>query len=1091
MTGSVDMFPDRPWPWSLQPPDDFVAAFLAPALDLAHRYDRIAGFFASSVLVVAAKGIEHLVRHVPRAAWPIYRILACEQLSPDDVAAIEQGLDLRRSGGALEGRLLAALDHPPDAAARDRLALLAALVAVGACEIRVAVPKGPDGKVREGAIEHAKVAILHDAADNVLVGFGSANESWHGWRYNNEELTVFASWDEPAWSRYGQPRVDRFARMWIGADPASLTYDLPEAVRHKLVRFAPERLPAILLPPEPPSRRPLFSAAEEAVIKQFLRDAPYLPGGERLGMATAGVEPWPHHVGLVEVTTRRSADLPPRYLLCDEVGLGKTAEAAFTIRQLLLDGRARRILILAPSAVLPQWQDELREKFNLWAPIYTGSELVHPERQAAGSGPGRKPSEPADARAAFGGDRCLVLAGSQLMRRADRQNELLAAPPWDVVVVDEAHHARRQGYARPEPPNRLLRLLQDLRDRTGGLLLLTATPMQIDPLEVWDLLRLVHLAGDFERSYAAFRRYYSELARVPLGSADLGYLVGVVRSRPERDSASQEAARRAAPALVSRLRHAETNEAVRRQLAPYVNRNVEAAYQYFLAAAPTRLRMFRATRATLREYRRQGLIRENVPERGVKLVTLPLASGEQQVYDEIDRYLSRHYVNAVANDQRGLGFVLTSYRRRLTSSMFAVRKSLTQRRARLLAGTVRVRDLVGDDDIRDQPEPDSDDDVLDATAAESVDARAQATAEIDDLLRAMDDLGEQDSKYICLIDQIQRLTLEHPRIIVFTQYVDTLDYLRRRLVVDLSPRIACYSGRGGEVYDSEADRWIEVSKDEIKAGLARENGTRILVCTDAAAEGLNLQACGALVNYDMPWNPMRVEQRIGRIDRIGQLYQTVQVRNFFYENTIEDSIYRILDARINLFEQFVGPLQPILVTVQQAIQKVAMTPSDQRAVVQQEQLAEVEAAINALEEEAPSLPVESSFVRGVAPQPVPIVAPVDLVSLEEACLRLPSLLDPGALRDCGDRTFEIRSHGRLLRITFDRAKLAERAEGLRLFSFGDPAFDAFLSDGAPSGSDLSLLGLVRETSASPRAVRWLKSGREIASLTELLGTLDG
>src|SRR5882672_7229641 len=105
-------------------------------------------------------------------------------------------------------------------------------------------------------------------------------------------------------------------------------------------------------------------------------------------------------------------------------------------------------------------------------------------------------------------------------------------------------------------------------------------------------------------------------------------------------------------------------------------------------------------------------------------------------------------------------------------------------------------------------------------------------------------------------------------------------------------RIMCFSGRGGQVLDKDGS-WRVISRDEVKRQF-REGKADVLLCTDAAAEGLNFQFCGALVNYDMPWNPMRVEQRIGRIDRLGQEHKKIRIINLHYEGTIETDVYRAL-----------------------------------------------------------------------------------------------------------------------------------------------------------------------------------------------------
>ena len=123
-------------------------------------------------------------------------------------------------------------------------------------------------------------------------------------------------------------------------------------------------------------------------------------------------------------------------------------------------------------------------------------------------------------------------------------------------------------------------------------------------------------------------------------------------------------------------------------------------------------------------------------------------------------------------------------------------------------------------------------------------------------------------------------------------------------------RLMCFSGRGGEVR-SAGGAWTTIGRDEVKRRF-REGEADLLLCTDAAAEGLNFQFCGALINYDMPWNPMRVEQRIGRIDRLGQAHPAIRIVNLHYAGTVETDVYRALRTRIHLFESVVGPLQPIL-----------------------------------------------------------------------------------------------------------------------------------------------------------------------------------
>ena len=179
---------------------------------------------------------------------------------------------------------------------------------------------------------------------------------------------------------------------------------------------------------------------------------------------------------------------PPKLLIADEVGLGKTIEAGLLLRQAWMAGRAKRILILAPKAVLKQWQLELREKFNLNWPIYDGHRL---EWYAS---PALRGKNVKSVDTDKWHNEPIVLASSQLMRRTERAREILEqASPWDLVILDEAHHARRKspGATNSRGPNALLRLMLGLRGKTQGLVLLTATPLQVHPVEVWDLLNLL------------------------------------------------------------------------------------------------------------------------------------------------------------------------------------------------------------------------------------------------------------------------------------------------------------------------------------------------------------------------------------------------------------------------------------------------------------------------------------------------------------------------------------------------------------------------------------------------------------------------
>jgi hypothetical protein len=174
-------------------------------------------------------------------------------------------------------------------------------------------------------------------------------------------------------------------------------------------------------------------------------------------------------------------------------------------------------------------------------------------------------------------------------------------------------------------------------------------------------------------------------------------------------------------------------------------------------------------------------------------------------------------------------------------------------------------------------------------------------------------LGATDTKRNRFFDRIRALSAEGRPILVFTEYTDTMEYLRDNLANHYGAQVASYSGSGGAFFRD--NQWVSVSKKEITEAL-KQGTVRYLICTDAASEGLNLQTASALINYDLPWNPSKVEQRIGRIDRIGQREKQIKIYNFLLKDSIDEKVYGALRRRCGLFEHFVGTMQPVLARAQ-------------------------------------------------------------------------------------------------------------------------------------------------------------------------------
>lgn len=1020
------MLRDRRWRRKYTTDHDLVDGFYVPALRDAVQYDRLSGYFGAGALALAVRGVEGLAANGGRM-----RLVVGHTLDAEEVAVIEEGLEIRAQ---VEQRLAAVSLDPPDEPAREALELLGWMVARGILDVKVAVPCNPEGRPSpDEAIFHEKAGIIEDGAGDRIAWSGSLNESAAGWTRNWESISVFASWEEP---KRVEDEESGFAAIWEGRNRRLLVMDVPEAVRKKLLRAAPkESLPARL--------RRLIEAAEPLDTSRnrvwsFLAAAPALDGGSRIGEATAGVTPWPHQTRAFE---RLYGSWPPRLLIADEVGLGKTIQAGLLLRQAWLAGKAKRILILAPHAVLPQWQLELREKFHLHWPIYDRGKLRDPESPNRPGDTVREPP-PRGWHAAPA-----VIASSHLLRRRGRRRELLEdADPWDLIVVDEAHHARRRGAAtNPKyEPNALLRLLQDLQKRTKGLVLLTATPMQVHPIEVWDLLAMLGLPPEW--TSAAFLQFFSDLDEPGLPEDAFDRLARLFRSAEAYHGESDDPDLARLTGLSSRLAAKKVVRALR-DPSPVRRANLDragraAAVRLARRRTPITALVSRNTRRVLRQYHADGRLTIPVAERQVEDRFEPLSDGESALYEAVERYISSVWERAATKERNAVGFVLTVYRRRLASSVRALRQTLVRRSEALGRG---ARALGAEDERRlaeDAPDDELTEEAGDAEAAARAEKKALAIEEegaVAALLAAAAKLPP-DSKVKALRRELAALRKDgYGQAMVFTMFTDTMDFLREELARDGGRRILCFSGRGGEARNRDGG-WDAITRDEARRRF-RDGEADLLFATDAAAEGLNFQFCGALVNYDLPWNPMRVEQRIGRIDRLGQAHSTIRIVNLYAEGTVETDVYRALRDRFDLFEQVVGRAQPILSRTAGRIREAVLGGPREASTAA--------ALVARIEEEARR--AEAGFdldeaIDAGEPELHPSAAPPSPITMEalDRLLRTPELLPPGweVVNTLGRRQYALRlpGHAEPLRVTTDPAIYERHTGSMELWTPGSPVF---------------------------------------------------
>lgn len=512
----------------------------------------------------------------------------------------------------------------------------------------------------------------------------------------------------------------------------------------------------------------------------------------------------------------------PRFVLADEVGLGKTIEAGLVLSALLHAGLVKRCLVVAPSHLTVQWLAELFHKFNLLFTLMD-PERAKDDREAANA---EAPEEEGTPWARHP----LVITSLEWLSRGKEEAEEAAAAGWDLVVFDEAHHLRG---------SRAYEVAQALARRTWGLLLLTATPLQLDPAEYHALLRLVDPAPA-----ATEAELRARLARQGELSAEVRALLG-------GDAAAQGRIAALFP------EDAALKELQGKDLLAHL------ADSYGLSA-----RLLRNRRAVVGGFTPRTLTK----------IEVKLSPEEQALESEVRA--------AMASARLPSGAVLAALYRRLGSSPAALAAGLEA------ADDPRLRKLAP------------------RAAALVRDAKLEA------FLALLAGLGPQE------------------KVLAFAEARETIEYLRAALAKERIEAL-CYVGDLGP---KERDRLVARFRDP--------DGPRILISTELGGEGRNFQHCHVLVNYDLAWSPAALEQRIGRIDRIGQSRE-VLIYAFRPEGALAARVLDVMDAGVGVFTEPVGGLDPILEGVEPELLALASTDDARKWEKMTQKLAERVAAARA------------------------------------------------------------------------------------------------------------------------------------------------
>ncbi|MHB8165992.1 MAG: helicase-related protein [Sulfuricella sp.] len=524
----------------------------------------------------------------------------------------------------------------------------------------------------------------------------------------------------------------------------------------------------------------------------------------------SSVVPLPHQLYALNRAMSRDRI---RYLLADEVGLGKTIEAGLILRELKLRGMARRILVVAPKGLVRQWQAEMRlhfgEKFQFIEPAELAAfrqwrvnanadedNLWRVHDQVICSLDSVKPLE---------GRRGWSLEQLTTYNR-ERFEDLISAS-WDLVIIDESH---RLGGSTEQVAR--YKLGAALAEAAPYLLLLSATPHQGKTDQFLRLMQLI------DRD-----------------------------SFPDEGSVTQDRVR---PFVIRTEKRASIDAEGLPLFKPRMTRLQAVAWQSRHAA-------------------------------------------QHRLYEAVTDYVRHGYNQALASKQRHIGFLMILMQRLVTSSTAAIRTTL-ERRLLALDTPQPQASLFENVDTDEWAELDGQTQVDIAINANGLAMEKSEVEALLDLARETEAAGT-DAKAEALLELIYKLQQEENdpslKVLIFTEFVPTQAMLAGFL-----------ESRGFSVALLNGSMDLDA---RAKAQQVFARDIRVLVSTDAGGEGLNLQFCHVIVNFDMPWNPMRIEQRIGRVDRIGQR-SVVRAINFVLEDTVEHRVRQVLEEKLAIIAEEFG-----------------------------------------------------------------------------------------------------------------------------------------------------------------------------------------
>ncbi len=892
-------------------PADILQDFYFPVLSKAIRYDRVCGYFNPTSLAAASQGLSAFAGNNGRA-----RFIVGADIPPAEAQRVIDSAGTEAHDRILAGLLAERLEAFDDLneSVRNGLHLIAWMAARGLLEIRAAVRvhartgRADAFDARDDGFICRRWAMFRDGNGNRIHISGALNESRASLSVNAESIDVHCDWKNEENFKRAEKAERNFDLLWDDENRYLRVFALPRSILDRFEAIA--NLKTGLTEIDGAS-----GAADEVTLPSamerlkfaLIKDGPKLPGGQFTGMETAPVIPWPHQENAAK---RLITAWPSSFLLCDDVGLGKTIEAGLVVRSLYLSGLAERVLIVSPPDETAQWQVELADKFFLpFARARDGAPLWHeyllPIEEQVGYDSIFTPD--------------LNVISYSLLSRPECNSQLLNTCHFDLVILDQIHGVAQANDAPDDAddadgPGLFFTAMKGIRPMSRGLYMNTAAPALTPSSRMHKFAGLTRRIGAFQHDFGLVQWYGEIMSRLnrqeTIAAGEWNFLRKSMMEIEVHD-----------PMFFNLIIQAVIDQGCEDNFKAWLNsdgipepEDQKKLLGIIFLASPLWRVMLRHTRPQIRVSHEKGYIHAAMAKR----VTSPIVQAAFSPLEEMCNAQLENYcatlsaqIGAGASDAARIALrgYLNYLRRRLGSSLHAIRETFRRRLEKI--GKPAIEKSRCDADV----DPKFDVAVLEKLQEDDHPAlislftgRNEKDIEwekhfLTGMLEDLFDLSGASSKMTELLAILEkkRQNPDTGRIrqtVIVTQFYDTLvDIVHRLRQADSHMLIGAFSKKGSRYMDPRSGQMAGVEADQLIQRFLNQD-VDALVCTDEVAYQVNMETADMMINFDLPWDPLKLERRICLMDRVGQQNELVEIINLAYAGSTEDIVYGRLVSRL-------------------------------------------------------------------------------------------------------------------------------------------------------------------------------------------------